>query len=319
MTAALRDIQALRERIDQRLKTLYPEGPASLTAPVEYVSLGKGKRLRPLLTLITARACGGTVEDALPAAIAVEALHNFTLVHDDIMDHDELRHGQPSVHARWGDSSAILTGDVLFVLALKELRKSPAQVDRLTEAFAQGALAVCEGQALDLEFESRADVSLKDYMEMIDLKTGQMLGLAARLGAISGGGTAESIAGAGHFGLLLGRAFQIQDDLLELISDAGTMGKSLGSDLVSGKKTYLYLVAFQQAPDEVAAAVSAAGKNIETGVNLFRELLVKTGAREKAERLIRETVDSAVAALEPFGSGKADLLAFADIVLNRKN
>ena len=319
MTAPLRDIQALRERIDQRLKTLYPEGPASLTAPVEYVSLGKGKRLRPLLTLITARACGGTVEDALPAAIAVEALHNFTLVHDDIMDHDELRHGQPSVHARWGDSSAILTGDVLFVLALKELRKSPAQVDSLTEAFAQGALAVCEGQALDLEFESRADVTLEDYMEMIDLKTGQMLGLAARLGAISGGGTAESIAGAGHFGLMLGRAFQIQDDLLELISDAGTMGKSLGSDLVSGKKTYLYLVAFQQAPDEVAAAVSAAGKNIETGVNLFRDLLVKTGAREKAERLIRETVDSAVAALEPFGSGKADLLAFADLVLNRKN
>ncbi|MCH8326961.1 MAG: polyprenyl synthetase family protein [Candidatus Marinimicrobia bacterium] len=319
MTAPLRDIQALRERIDQRLKTLYPEGPASLTAPVEYVSLGKGKRLRPLLTLITARACGGTVEDALPAAIAVEALHNFTLVHDDIMDHDELRHGQPAVHTKWGDNRAILTGDVLFVLALKELRRSPAQVDSLTEAFTEGALAVCEGQALDLEFESRDDVSLEEYLEMIDLKTGQMLGLAARLGAISGGGSTQSIDGAGHFGRMLGRAFQIQDDLLELFSDAGTMGKSLGSDLVSGKKTYLYLAAMDKAPDEVAAAVSAAGENVETGVDLFRELLEKTDVRDSAERLIKETVDSAVAALEPFGNSSAELLAFADLVLNRKN
>jgi len=152
MSRSATDLEALRAQINERIQALYPDGPENLLTPVAYVAAGQGKRLRPLLTLLSAKAFGGSVEAALPAAVAIEVLHNFTLVHDDIMDKDDLRHGQQSVHAKWDDNVAILTGDVLFVLALQELRRSAEHVDQMTGVFAAGALAVCEGQALDLAF-----------------------------------------------------------------------------------------------------------------------------------------------------------------------
>lgn len=318
MYASLEDLEALRGQIDQRLASLYPAGPDILKKPVDYIATGRGKRLRPLLTLLTARACGGNVEQAMPAAIAVEALHNFTLVHDDIMDRDETRHGQPSVHARWSESVAILTGDVLFVLALRELRQSTAHVDALTAAFTSGAIAVCEGQALDLDFEDRSDVSLGDYLDMIDLKTGYMLGLAAEMGAISAGANAEIVGGTRKFGRLVGRAFQIQDDLLEVYSDAGTMGKSLGSDLVAGKKTYLLIAATERDPQGVASILKAAREEPSAGLAMLRNLLQNTEVQTEAEKQIQQIIAEATEALAPIGEGQGELAAYAEMILIRK-
>ena len=184
MTLSPEYLAALRERIDRRLLKVYPHGPRLLAEPINYVLKGSGKRLRPILTLITAEALGARDDTALHAAVAVEILHNFTLVHDDVMDQDHTRHGQPTVHTRWDEGVAILTGDAMFISALGELQRSSVAVEAMSRAFIKGALAVCEGQALDKEFESRLDVSLDEYREMIDLKTGYMLGLAAELGAI---------------------------------------------------------------------------------------------------------------------------------------
>lgn len=318
MTAARTDIDALRVQINERLTSIYPAGPGLLTEPVAYIAAGQGKRLRPLLTLLAARACGGSIEVALPAAVAVELLHNFTLVHDDIMDRDQTRHNQPSVHAKWNQSVAILAGDVLFVLALQELHRSAINVDAMSIAFAAGALAVCEGQALDLDFEERNDVSLEDYLGMVDLKTGHMLGLSAELGVLAAGGKEMIVNSARQFGRLIGRAFQIQDDLLEIFSDAATMGKSLGSDLAAGKQTYLLIAARERKPEGTQDALAAAGEDLERGLALLREILDSTGIRAEAEELVRRTVADALAALPPLGMAQAELASFAELVLNRK-
>ncbi len=318
MTLAPGDLNTLRKRINNRLGEIYPRGPRLLAEPVHYALAGKGKRLRPTLTLLTCRACGGREADALHAAVAVEVLHNFTLVHDDIIDQDHTRHGQATVHTKWDDSVGVLAGDALFILALAELRRSPVNVEALTSAFAKGALAVCEGQALDKEFEARSRVTLDEYLQMIDLKTGYMLGLAAELGAICASATREQIEGVRRFGSLLGRAFQVQDDLLEIFSDAGIMGKSLGSDLLAEKKTYLMIAALERAPDQVRQAVDTARGDLEEGLATLREILLTTGVREEAETTVCQTVDRAMTEILPLGRNADSLREFAHLVLNRE-
>ena len=312
------DIAALRNRINSRLEALYSSGLESLATPVRYVLAGKGKRLRPILTLLTARSCGGNESHAIHAAVAVECLHNFTLVHDDIMDRDDTRHGQPAVHRQWDERVAILTGDALFTLALTELGLSPGNRIEMTKAFAQGALAVCEGQAMDMDFESRTDVGLDEYLEMIDLKTGYMLGLSAELGAIAADAPLERIEGVRRFGQFLGRAFQIQDDLLEVFSDVQTMGKSLGSDLLAKKQTFLIIAAREQAPGRLDAALYTAKHDLREGLQQLRELLVDSGIRSDAETLVDRTIAQAKTELAPLGEQSGILEAFGEFVLNRE-
>ena len=180
-------IPEYRSEINNGLADIYPRGPISLTKPVAYVLNGGGKRLRPLLTIFSAEACGGTKSSVFSAALAVEVLHNFTLVHDDIMDQDSIRHGQETVHNKWDDGVAILTGDAMLSLALRLLNETPVESHLQMKIFIDGLLAVCEGQALDKEFENQSSVSLDDYIKMIDLKTGHLIGLAAELGAVSTG------------------------------------------------------------------------------------------------------------------------------------
>jgi len=318
MTLTPTYIDTLRQRINVRLGEIYPRGPRLLAEPVHYALAGKGKRLRPILTQLACRACGGKESDALHAAVAVEILHNFTLVHDDIMDQDHTRHGQATVHTKWDDSVGILAGDALFILALAELRLSSGNVEAHISAFAKGALAVCEGQALDKEFEARSRVTLDEYLQMIDLKTGYMLGLAAELGAICASAAREQIGGVRRFGSLLGRAFQVQDDALEVFSDTGIVGKSLGSDLLAEKKTYLMIAALERAPDQVRQAVDTATKDLETGLAALRETLLTTGVKEEAEAIVRNTINQAVTELLPLGRNADPLREFAHLVLNRK-
>ncbi|MEE9163034.1 MAG: polyprenyl synthetase family protein [Candidatus Neomarinimicrobiota bacterium] len=310
-------LEDLRGRINARLGGLYTEGPSLLVEPVRYALAGAGKRLRPILTLLTAEACGGGEEAALPAAVSVELLHNFTLVHDDIMDRDHTRHGQASVHTKWDDGVALLAGDAMLVLALAELHKSPRHVEALASSFTAGALAVCEGQALDKEFESHPQVSLDEYNHMIDLKTGSMLGLATEMGAIAAGADPERVEQAKKFGQLLGRAFQIQDDLLEIYSDTDKMGKSLGSDILAEKKTYLMVLALDQFPDELAGAVERARTDLETGLQALRGIFERNGLKLRAEETVQSTISQARERLKSLGPGSQVLADFADLVLAR--
>jgi geranylgeranyl diphosphate synthase type II len=318
MTVEPAFLDRLREQINTRLNRVYAEGPPLLEAPIRYALAGKGKRLRPILAMLTYQACGGEGDNALHAAVAVELLHNFTLVHDDIMDHDQTRHGQPSVHEKWDEGVGILSGDALFVIALKELRLSATGIEDLTTAFLEGALAVCEGQALDKEFESRNSVSLDQYMTMVDLKTGYMLGLSSELGAICASADENRLVAARKFGRLLGRAFQIQDDLLEIYSDTRTMGKSLGSDILAEKKTYLLISAMEKIPEKVSSVIALARKDLKAGMSEMQLLLEEEGIRENAEEAVRTTVIEAKEQLGPLSTGATMLKDFADLVLQRE-
>lgn len=308
----------LRQQVDERLRHVYPQGPALLAEPVEYVLSAGGKRLRPILSLLSAKASGGDYTVALPGAVAVEILHNFTLVHDDLMDQDHTRHGQPTVHKKWDQGVAILTGDALFILATQELQTTAHNREYSMDVFLKGALAVCEGQALDLEFEIRDDVTVEQYLQMIDLKTGYLLGLSAQLGALAAGASQAQATDLRDYGRLVGRAFQIQDDLLELYSDAKTMGKSLGSDILAEKKTYLMIRGLEVVPEKIGDALALARQDLSAGLADLRQLLAATGIKSEAEQLIEANFASALEKLTHLGAAAQPLRDFATLVMNRK-
>ena len=225
-------------KIEKELIGIYDTGPKLLVEPINHVFSGKGKRIRPLLTLFTSKTLGYDVDKALDAAISIEILHNFTLVHDDIMDKDKLRHGKKTVNVKWDNDIALLAGDAMLALALRKLN-TYSKNHLLFPTFINGLLAVCEGQALDKEFETKSNIDISEYLNMIDLKTGYLIGLSAELGSIITGVDEEETILLKNFGRKIGRAFQIQDDTLEIFSNTKTMGKSLKSDLLLGKKTFL--------------------------------------------------------------------------------
>lgn len=236
-------VRHLRDRVNEALPALV-EGrtPEALYEPVRYVLSGGGKRLRPVLLLLVADAYGADVDDALPAALAVEVFHNFTLVHDDIMDEAPERRGRPTVHTRWDTGTAILTGDLLMGLSYKLLSRLDARTARAAHAVYHPMVEkLCAGQALDADFETRRNVSVEEYLSMIDGKTGALIATVFELGGVVGGasdGDCDALRAAGQH---VGRAFQIQDDLLDLTADHDEWGKAVGGDLMVGKKTFLTL------------------------------------------------------------------------------
>jgi geranylgeranyl diphosphate synthase type II len=240
----LTDYIELFERTLHDELTAYTE-PAWIYEPVRYIMSQGGKRVRPVLTLLSAEACGATRESALPAALAVELLHNFTLVHDDIMDRSEKRRGRDTVYVRFGDNAAILSGDVLLGLAMRALNRSAAlapQPLRLHEAFTTGLIDVCDGQALDLEYMERENVSVDDYFRMIERKTAALLELSVAFGAGVAGASSEHTTALNTFAREVGVAFQMQDDILDL-TGSEEFGKAPGGDIVEGKRTWLMLTA----------------------------------------------------------------------------
>jgi geranylgeranyl diphosphate synthase, type II len=249
------DAQATRDhwraKVEEAIATAVPDGhPAELYEPARYVLQAGGKRLRPILTVLSAEMFGGRGAEVLPAAVAVEVFHNFTLVHDDIMDHADTRRGRPTIHARWDESTAILVGDLLMGLAYGHLsRLSPAVVPEALGRFSVMVRRLCEGQSLDMTFETRKAVSIDEYLAMIDGKTGALLACALELGAIIAGAGPSRREEAGRVGLDIGRAFQIQDDLLDLTASDTRWGKTVGGDLLEGKRTYLLLLARERAPE----------------------------------------------------------------------
>ena len=232
------------KRFQQHLEdTTFPENPAHLYDPIRYIlSLG-GKRIRPMLVLMGAELFDtDAVEAALPASTAIEFFHNFSLIHDDIMDRAPLRRGQATVHHKWDDTIAILSGDALLVKAYQELAKCEAnKVAWLLTVFNKLAIEVCEGQQLDMDFEKLELVAEDEYIEMIRLKTSVLLGGALQMGAIIGHADAEAQALIYDFGVNLGIAFQLQDDILDVYGDPETFGKQVGGDILSNKKTLLHI------------------------------------------------------------------------------
>lgn len=224
------------------LKSVLPGLPDTLREPILYFLNMPGKKIRPLLTIFACEAVGGKIQDALPSATAVELFHDFTLIHDDIMDQDELRRGYQTMHVKYGDSTAILVGDALIGLAYQQLIRSPAHCfEEIVKIFTESLVKVCEGQALDKEFESRARVSLDEYLDMIGKKTAWLLKVACAFGGICGGGTDVQVEQLSNFGYSLGLGFQIQDDLLDFVADESKLGKKVGSDFKLDKKTYVAL------------------------------------------------------------------------------
>ncbi|HXX63097.1 MAG TPA: polyprenyl synthetase family protein, partial [Bacteroidota bacterium] len=233
----------LRRSIDERLRRFgRRKAPAEIRDATSYVIEGGGKRVRGVIVMLSCQVLGEPPRQAIDAAAAVEILHNFTLVHDDIMDSALERRGRPSVHQKWGVNTALLLGDVLVGEAYASLlRASGKRAAMILGTFTGALQEVCDGQALDMELERRTDVSVREYFPMIDKKTGALLSAAAVLGGMVGGGTRLELGALGRFGRMLGRAFQLQDDLLDVVADPRSFGKAIGGDIIEGKKTFLLL------------------------------------------------------------------------------
>ncbi len=318
-------IAQIKAQVDTELLNAAPEiEPRSLYAPIRYFLQIGGKRLRPILLLLSARTVGGKLKDALQGAVAIELLHNFTLVHDDIMDHDHLRRGHPTVHTRWDESVAILAGDGLIGLAYRHLMKLPAQhLVPVCRLFTEGVIEVCEGQAYDKEYESRPDVTLPDYFLMIGKKTGRLITMATQIGAILGGGTDLEVEILREYGQHLGIAFQIQDDLLDLLESEEIIGKTFGSDVSAGKKTFLMIKALelldksgQKSVAEILNSPRLTTAQLLEVQTLFREAQIFAAAQQE----IQKAYFTANTVLDRFPNPAATegLRQFTAMLLNRR-
>ncbi|MFD2567230.1 polyprenyl synthetase family protein [Pseudotenacibaculum haliotis] len=225
--------------------------PENLYKPIDYILQLSGKRIRPILTLMAADILSGDFKKALPAALAVEVFHNFTLVHDDIMDEAPLRRGKETVHQKWDLNTGILSGDAMLILAYQYFENyEPLIFQRLAKLFSKTALEVCDGQQLDIDFETRNDVTIEEYINMIRLKTSVLVAAALKMGAIVAEASEEDADRLYEYGLNLGLAFQLQDDYLDTFGNPETFGKQVGGDIIENKKTYLYLKALELSNEE---------------------------------------------------------------------
>lgn len=256
--------------------------PQGLYEPIGYTLAAGGKRVRPQLALLATKLFGGNEEDVLPAALALEVFHNFTLLHDDVMDKAQVRRGRPTVHVRWNANTAILSGDQMMIEAYKLLSRVPEKkLAKTLRLFNQMATEICEGQQYDVDFESRTDVTISEYMEMIRLKTSVLLATALKIGAYIADATEEQQEQIYNYGIHLGLAFQIQDDMLDCYGDQATFGKAIGGDIAENKKTYLWLTAAQKgAIDELAMREESMTQRFERILAIYDRLGVKAAAQE---------------------------------------
>ncbi|TDQ76657.1 polyprenyl synthetase family protein [Sphingobacterium yanglingense] len=249
------------DKISEALGSVqFPDGPTNLYQPIKYILSLAGKRVRPQLVILGADLFGhSNIEEVVPASVAIEYFHNFTLIHDDIMDKAPLRRGQETVHQKWNEDVAILSGDALLIKAYEQLAKCPAIfVPSLLTTFNKVALEVCEGQQMDMDFETLESVSEEEYVNMIRLKTSVLLGGALEMGAIIAGATSEQRNKVYDFGENLGIAFQLQDDILDAFGDPATFGKQIGGDIIVNKKTILHILLKEElnvADSEVFASI----------------------------------------------------------------
>jgi geranylgeranyl diphosphate synthase type II len=300
--------------------------PVNLYHPVAYILELGGKRIRPVLVMLGASAFQEDVKKALPAAAAVEVFHNFTLLHDDIMDAAPLRRGQLTVHEKWDANTAILSGDVMMILAIQFLEKyEGVTYKRLTTLFNRTAIEVCEGQQYDMDFEKREEVSVEEYVEMIRLKTSVLVAAALKMGAIIAESSEEDAQKIYDFGLNLGIAFQLQDDYLDVYGDAATFGKQVGGDIIENKKTYLYIQALKNVnAEERKVLLDLYSQNLEDNILKIAKVKAIFNANaidELTKVAIRSYTQKAFEVLESMDmapEGKILLRKFGENLMVRK-
>lgn len=267
--------------------------PKNLYEPIQYILGLGGKRIRPVLTLMSAEVFDADYKKALPAALAVEVFHNFSLIHDDIMDDAPLRRGNETVHEKWNINTGILSGDAMLILAYQYFEKyEPAVFRDLAKLFSKTALEVCEGQQWDVDFENRDDVTIPEYLKMIEYKTAVLVAAAMKMGAIIAETTEENSNLIYHFGLNLGLAFQLQDDFLDAFGNPETFGKQVGGDIIENKKTYLYLKATEFASveekEQLMHLFSIQPDDNTEKIASVKKIFDSTGASDATKKAIQE-------------------------------
>ena len=319
--------------INQEIASLnWDKEPKGLYEPIAYTLASGGKRLRPTLALIAAQTImnegllsGDAVENTLPAALALEVFHNFTLLHDDLMDHAQMRRGRETVHVKWNANTAILSGDQMLIEAYKLLAKVPGdKVQKTLDMFNEMATGICEGQQLDMDFEHMSQVSIDDYMHMIELKTSVLLAYAMKIGGYIAGGNEAQLEALYQFGLHIGLAFQIQDDILDLYGDPKTFGKAIGGDICANKKTFLLLSAMETADPESKAELlqwMMTTDRDEEKISAIKAIFDRLEIRQAGETLIEEHTALALSQLDrlPQNDATETLRELAEKLVTRKS
>lgn len=325
----------LRKRsrmIEKKLDELFPRRtkPRTLTSASRHLLGAGGKRLRPVLALVSCEAVGGKAYDAMEAATALELLHTFTLIHDDIMDRDDFRRNVKTVHRAWGEPMAIIAGDALFAKVFEAVAKnakrrglSPSHTVELFETISRASFEICQGQALDIIFEGRVRVEESEYMEMVSRKTGALMEASTKVGALLGGGKPREVGALARYGRLIGMAFQIQDDMLGVAGEQEKFGKPVGSDIREGKRTLIAVRALKTASrGDRAELLRTLGNEDASKAEIRRaiSILRKTGAIDYAARRARELVEEAKSKLGVLRDSKAKrfLLELADFTIGRE-
>ncbi len=311
--------------LEQVIQSLdWHQEPQGLYSPIEYTLAGGGKRLRPRLALMAAKMYGG--EDmALPVALALEIFHNFTLLHDDLMDKAPTRRGRPTVYVRWNENTAILSGDQMLIEAYKQLEAlPPKQLPHILHIFNKMATEICKGQQLDMEFEQREHVSAEEYMDMIRLKTSVLLGTALEAGAYIAGASDADQHNLREAGIQLGLAFQIQDDILDTFGDVATFGKPIGGDILNNKKTLLLITALTLADEEQLNTLNTwlsaqqGTFNPQEKIDAVRSIYEATGAKKLCENRMHFCTKAALAALDKIPADTTEIRKLADKLTNRE-
>lgn len=323
----MHSIYQYQEFISDYLESQYPEKePKNLYEPIRYILELGGKRMRPVLTLMSAEIFDTDYRKALPAALAVEVFHNFSLIHDDIMDAAPLRRGNETVHEKWDINTGILSGDAMLILAYQYFEKYEPKVFRdLAKLFSRTALEVCEGQQWDVDFENREDVTILEYLKMIEYKTAVLVAAAMKMGAIIAETSEENCNLIYDFGLNLGLAFQLQDDYLDAYGDPETFGKQVGGDIIENKKTYLYLKAVEFASadtnEQLMHLFSIQPSDNSDKINSVKEIFTSTGAADATKKAIQDFTLKAFDTLHKINidnEKKEKLQSFGENLMGRK-
>lgn len=299
--------------------------PKNLYEPIVYILQLGGKRLRPVLTLMTAEIFGTSHKNALDAALAVEVFHNFSLVHDDIMDAAPLRRGKETVHEKWNLNTGILSGDAMLILAYQLFENYKGDTFKaLAKLFSKTAIEVCEGQQYDVDFETRNDVTIPEYLKMIEYKTAVLVGAAMKMGALVAEASEKDAQDIYDFGRYLGLAFQLQDDYLDAYGDPETFGKQVGGDIIENKKTYLYLKALENSSPEnkkrLVDLFSIQPEDPTEKIQAVKEIFNKSKAPEAIKKAMEAYTSKAFQLLETLQIGakeKESLKGFGEQLMNR--
>ena len=300
--------------------------PKNLYEPINYILKLGGKRLRPVLTLMSAEIFNCDYKKALDAALSIEVFHNFSLVHDDIMDAAPLRRGEQTVHEKWDTNTGILSGDAMLIMAYQLFENYEPEIFRaLAKLFSKTALEVCEGQQYDVDFETRDDVTIPEYLKMIEYKTAVLVGAAMKMGAIVANASDDDQNGIYEFGRLLGIAFQLQDDYLDAFGNPETFGKQVGGDIIENKKTYLYLKALDflnaSESNQLEQLFSVSLEDNVEKINTVKQFFVKSGSAEATQKEIESYTTKAFTVLETLNISedkKEILKAFGSSLMTRK-